>query len=77
MKISSGNMAATSASLQEWLVIAPDFQNSLDKRLAVRGEHLSKLKEDREDFWLWGGTLSLPSILVRGNSADDKHRCYA
>lgn len=52
-------MASASAPLQEWLVILPDHAGALDKRLAVRGEHLKGLKADREDFWLWGGTSLL------------------
>lgn len=51
-------MASSSAPLQEWLVIAPDFPNSMDKRLSVRQQHLGGLKEDPETFWLWGGTFS-------------------
>lgn len=44
---------------QEWLVIAPDFEGALEKRLKVREEHLSGLKKDDESFWLWGGMLLL------------------
>jgi hypothetical protein len=54
-------MASSTAPLQEWLVIAPDFEGALEKRLAVRGEHLGGLKADPEDFWLWGGTFGFPS----------------
>lgn len=49
-------MASSSAPLQEWLVIALDFEGALEKRLAVRQEHLGGLKADPESFWLWGGT---------------------
>lgn len=52
-------MATNSAPLQEWLVIAPDFEGALDKRLAVRQEHLGGLKKDREDMWLWGGKQAI------------------
>ncbi|KAJ4357924.1 uncharacterized protein N0V89_002501 [Didymosphaeria variabile] len=50
-------MASSTAPLQEWLVIAPDFEGVLNKRLAVRNEHLGGLKADPEDFWLWGGAM--------------------
>jgi hypothetical protein len=53
-------MASSTAPLQEWLIIAPDFEGALEKRLAVRGEHLGGLKADPEDFWLWGGTFGFP-----------------
>lgn len=55
---------ASSASTppQEWLVIAPDFEGALEKRLAVRGEHLAGLKKDDESFWLWGGAFALLSL---------------
>lgn len=49
--------AATPAAVQEWLVIAPDFEGALDKRLSVRTQHLSGLKADPESFWLWGGAM--------------------
>ncbi|KAF2117797.1 hypothetical protein BDV96DRAFT_570935 [Lophiotrema nucula] len=45
------------AALQEWLVIAPDFEGALQKRLAIREEHLKGLKKDDESFWLWGGAM--------------------
>lgn len=51
-------MASSSSpggALQEWLVIAPDFEGALEKRLKVRDEHLGGLKADPEEFWLWGG----------------------
>ncbi|KAK7190815.1 hypothetical protein DPSP01_007915 [Paraphaeosphaeria sporulosa] len=53
----SRTMASSAAPLQEWLVIAPDFEGALEKRLAVRGEHLAGLKKDDESFWLWGGAM--------------------
>jgi hypothetical protein len=46
--------------LKEWLVIAPDLPDAMEKRLAVRQKHLGGLKEDPETFWLWGGTYLLP-----------------
>jgi hypothetical protein len=49
-------MVSTSAPLQEWLVIMPDYKGALDKRLAARPKHLEGLKSDRDDMWLWGGT---------------------
>jgi len=52
-------MASKSTPLQEWLVIAPDYPGALEKRLAVRPNHMSGLKEDPETFWLFGGTLLL------------------
>lgn len=50
-------MATSSAPLQEWLVIVPDHDGALQKRIAVRQEHLGGLKKDPENFWLWGGTF--------------------
>ncbi|KAF1997528.1 hypothetical protein P154DRAFT_524732 [Amniculicola lignicola CBS 123094] len=54
-------MATSSEQAQgpilEWLVIAPDHENALEKRLAVRPTHLAGLKEDPETFWLWGGAM--------------------
>lgn len=55
--------SSTSPQLQEWLVIAPDFEGAIEKRLAVRQQHLAGLKEDPEDFWLWGGTFLISSFL--------------
>ncbi|KAI1563349.1 hypothetical protein PtrEW13061_012053, partial [Pyrenophora tritici-repentis] len=46
--------AAERAPLQEWFVICPDFDGVLEKRLKV---HLSRLKQDPDDFWLWGGPM--------------------
>lgn len=47
--------------MQEWLVIVPDHDGALQKRIAVRQEHLGGLKKDPEDFWLWGGkSIYLP-----------------
>lgn len=58
-------MASTSASLQEWLVIIPDHQGALDKRIAARPKHLEGLKSDRDDMWLWGGMSQLiPTIRI-------------
>ena len=51
------SMASTSAPLQEWLVIVPDHEGALQKRIAVRQDHLGGLKKDADSFWLWGGTL--------------------
>jgi hypothetical protein len=55
---SASTSATTDAPLQEWFVIAPDFDGALEKRLKVRPDHIGGLKADREDFWLWGGTSS-------------------
>jgi hypothetical protein len=52
-------MSSTAPKLQEWLIIAPDFPNGLEKRLAVRPQHMAGLKEDPEEFWLWGGTSTV------------------
>lgn len=49
--------SSTTAPLQEWLVIIQDHPGALSKRIEVRGKHLEGLKADREDMWLWGGTL--------------------
>lgn len=51
-------MASASAPLQEWLVIVPDHEGALQKRIAVREQHLGGLKKDDDRFWLWGGTLT-------------------
>jgi hypothetical protein len=59
----ASNSTAPAAPLQEWFVICPDFEGALDKRLAVRPDHIGGLKQDRDDFWLWGGTLSCYSHL--------------
>ncbi|KAH7355596.1 hypothetical protein BKA66DRAFT_446431 [Pyrenochaeta sp. MPI-SDFR-AT-0127] len=64
-------MASASAPLQEWLVILPDHVGALDKRLAVRGEHLEGLKADRDDFWLWGGAM-LEEPIVPGDTNPPK-----
>lgn len=52
------SMSSTTAPLQEWLVIVPDHEGALQKRLTARPDHLSGLKKDDESFWLWGGMLS-------------------
>jgi hypothetical protein len=54
---------SSSAPLQEWLVIAPDFEGALEKRLKVRNEHLEGLKKDPEDFWLWGGMYTFYQLV--------------
>ena len=59
--------STSAAPLQEWLVIAPDFEGALEKRLAVRPDHIGGLKADVETFWLWGGMcfsslLRFPSL---------------
>ena len=80
-------MASNSAPLQEWLVIVPDHEGALQKRIAVRQEHLGGLKKDDDSFWLWGGmcaflllahALSLVSKKRReSNDADTLNRFYA
>ncbi|KAF2872547.1 hypothetical protein BDV95DRAFT_606148 [Massariosphaeria phaeospora] len=45
------------APIVEWLIIAPDHQGALQKRLGVRNDHLAGLKADPEEFWLWGGAM--------------------
>jgi hypothetical protein len=49
--------SSTQQPLQEWLVIVPDHDNALQKRIDVRMKHLEGIKGDREDMWLWGGTF--------------------
>jgi hypothetical protein len=61
---SASTSATTEAPLQEWFVIAPDFDGALEKRLKVRPDHIGGLKADREDFWLWGGTSSRFSFIL-------------
>ena len=65
-------MASSSAPLQEWLVILPDFEGALQKRIKVRQEHLAGLKEDDESFWLWGG-MWISLLLARWNGARGVH----
>jgi hypothetical protein len=55
----SSSAASVPAPLQEWFVICPDFDGALEKRVKVRPEHLKRLEQDREDFWLWGGMFLL------------------
>ncbi|KAF2127436.1 hypothetical protein P153DRAFT_321251 [Dothidotthia symphoricarpi CBS 119687] len=64
-------MASAPAALQEWLVIIPDFDGALEKRIAVRSQHLAGLKADREDFWLWGGAM-LSEPIQEGDSGPPK-----
>nr|WHA27463.1 putative Ycil-like protein [Sesquicillium sp.] len=49
--------AGFSPSSGEWLVIIPDYEGALQKRLAVRADHLADLKTDPEGFWLLGGAM--------------------
>ncbi|EUC27192.1 ycii domain protein [Pyrenophora tritici-repentis] len=63
--------AAERAPLQEWFVICPDFDGVLEKRLKVRPEHLSRLKQDPDDFWLWGGPM-LEEPIQEGKSTPPK-----
>ena len=60
---STSASAPAAAPLQEWMVIAPDFEGALEKRLAVRPDHIGGLKADREDFWLWGGMFPFPFLV--------------
>jgi|SRR5690242_1127069 len=60
--ITAKKMATSSAPLQEWLVIVPDHDGALQKRIAVRPEHLGGLKKDPESFWLWGGMCTFPIL---------------
>ncbi|KAF2467132.1 uncharacterized protein BDR25DRAFT_235898 [Lindgomyces ingoldianus] len=50
-------MATSTTPVQEWLVICPDFEGALQRRLSVRQQHLAGLKEDPEWFWLFGGAM--------------------
>jgi len=50
-------MATTSGPILEWMVIAPDFDGALEKRLSVRPKHLEGLSSDPDTFWLWGGAM--------------------
>ncbi|KAF2184405.1 hypothetical protein K469DRAFT_580261 [Zopfia rhizophila CBS 207.26] len=58
-------------TLQEWLVICPDFPDALDQRLSVRLQHLEGLKADPETFWLWGGAM-LEEPIKEGDSGPPK-----
>ncbi|UPX17145.1 uncharacterized protein EKO05_0007519 [Ascochyta rabiei] len=64
-------MASSSAPLQEWLVIVPDHEGALQKRIAVRQEHLGGLKKDDDSFWLWGGAM-LEEPIKEGDSGPPK-----
>ncbi|PSN63933.1 hypothetical protein BS50DRAFT_576564 [Corynespora cassiicola Philippines] len=64
-------MASSSAPLQEWLVIAPDFDGALEKRLAVRPQHIDGLKADPDTFWLWGGAM-LEEPIKEGDAGPPK-----
>ncbi|KAF1810218.1 hypothetical protein P152DRAFT_460726 [Eremomyces bilateralis CBS 781.70] len=51
---SSSNASANN----EWLVILPDQENALERRLEVRPKHFAGLKPGIESgFWLMGGAL--------------------
>ena len=52
-------MASSASPIPEWLIIAPDFEGALEKRLKVRSDHLKGLSSDPETFWLWGGRFAL------------------
>ncbi|THZ09389.1 hypothetical protein D6C95_01266 [Aureobasidium pullulans] len=42
----------------EWMVILPDNTGALEKRMAVRQQHLSNIKPDAETgFWVLGGAM--------------------
>ncbi|KAF2840818.1 hypothetical protein M501DRAFT_930413 [Patellaria atrata CBS 101060] len=52
----------------EWLVILPDQEGGLERRLKVRQQHLSELPNGvDEDFWLFGGAF-LESPPVEGET---------
>ena len=53
-------------TLQEWLVIAPDYEGALEKRLKARPEHIKGLGSDGEGFWLWGGEFFSLLFFGRG-----------
>ena len=53
----------TNTPLPEWLVIVPDFPDVLEKRLAIRPQHLQALGKDRVDMILWGGKFDCISLL--------------
>ncbi|KAF1358340.1 hypothetical protein EJ07DRAFT_125183 [Lizonia empirigonia] len=64
-------MASGSAPLQEWLVIVPDHEGALQKRIAIRQDHLGGLKKDDESFWLWGGAM-LEEPIKEGDAGPPK-----
>lgn len=47
--------SSTEPQKYEWLVILPDQQGALPRRMEVRGQHLQNLQTYPPDFWLWGG----------------------
>ena len=61
----------STAPLQEWLVIVPDLEGALQKRLDVRPAHLEGLKKDAEEFWLWGGAM-LEEPIKEGDAGPPK-----
>ncbi|KAI9855545.1 MAG: hypothetical protein M1824_006047 [Vezdaea acicularis] len=40
----------------EWIVILPDHEGALEKRMAVRPAHLDDISSKRGNFWKLGGT---------------------
>ncbi|KAI9811659.1 MAG: hypothetical protein M1827_005408 [Pycnora praestabilis] len=55
-----------SLAKQEWIVILPDQDGALERRLRVRQDHLAGLKPAVEQgFWTFGGAI-LEDILKEG-----------
>ncbi|QDS76632.1 hypothetical protein FKW77_007947 [Venturia effusa] len=49
-------MATSSGKKMEWLVILPDQQDAIERRMEVRPTHLANVMPDAESgFWLLGG----------------------
>ncbi|KAF2759478.1 hypothetical protein EJ05DRAFT_299341 [Pseudovirgaria hyperparasitica] len=69
---------ASASSKCEWLVIVPDFEGALQKRLEVRQKHLGGITPE-PDFWIMGGAF-MGSKPKEGETPDMKGSamiCYA
>ncbi|TID15692.1 Dimeric alpha-beta barrel [Venturia nashicola] len=51
-------MATSTGKKIEWLVILPDQQGAIERRMQVRPSHLANVKQDAHSgFWLLGGAF--------------------
>jgi len=52
------NMSSAPTSKPEWIAILPDKSDALSRRLAVRDQHLARVKEFSEKgIFTWGGVM--------------------
>ncbi|KAA6414427.1 MAG: hypothetical protein FRX48_01176 [Lasallia pustulata] len=50
--------ASSAATKHEWIVILPDHEGALERRMQVRQDHLKNLNRQVEKgFWTFGGAL--------------------